>query len=85
MKWGLALTNPAKRGLRKLSTDENRKLDQVFSLMRDHPFQGDIKFLQGGRGAIRRRVGDIRMSYELHHDIKVIVVTGVERRGSNTY
>jgi mRNA-degrading endonuclease RelE of RelBE toxin-antitoxin system len=53
--------------------------------MSNNPFQGDIKFLKGGKGSIRRRIGDFRIFYELHHDHKVIVVTAIKRRGSNTY
>jgi mRNA interferase RelE/StbE len=85
MRWGLALTSPAKRQLRRLSQPEQSEINQVFFLMRDNPFQGDIKFLRGGRGVLRRRVGDFRILYELHYDDKVIVVTAVKRRGSNTY
>jgi len=85
MKWGLALTNPAKRSLKRLSPQERHRLNQVFSLMSENPFQGDLKFLKGGNGAIRRRIGNLRVFYELHQDSKVIVVTGVVRRGSNTY
>ena len=85
MKWGLAITNPAERGLRKLSREEQEHLNRVFDLMRNNPFHGDIKFLRGGRGTIRRRIGDIRIFYDLHQDIKVIVITAVERRSSKTY
>jgi mRNA-degrading endonuclease RelE of RelBE toxin-antitoxin system len=85
MKWGLALTSPAKRQLRRLSQPERSAINEVFSLMRDNPFQGDIRFLRGANGTLRRRVGDFRVFYELHYDDKVIVVTAVKRRGSNTY
>lgn len=85
MTWGLALTSPAKRQLRRLSQPERSEINSAFSLMSDNPFQGDIKFLRGGGGALRRRVGDFRIFYELHYDSKVIVVTAVKRRGSNTY
>jgi mRNA interferase RelE/StbE len=85
MKWGLAITNPAKRRLRRLSAPERREINRAFSLMCNDPFQGDIKFLRGASGTIRKRVGDFRIFYELHQDNKVIVVTAVERRGSNTY
>ena len=85
MKWGLAIANPARRQLRKLSPAELLDIDQVFSLMCDNPFQGDIKYLRGGRGVLRRRVGDFRILYDLHYDHKVIVVMAVKRRGSNTY
>jgi mRNA interferase RelE/StbE len=85
MKWGLAIANPAKRQLRRLSPPERDAVNRAFSLMCNDPFQGDVKFLRGGGGALRRRVGDFRIFYELHKDNKVIVVTAVERRGSNTY
>jgi mRNA-degrading endonuclease RelE of RelBE toxin-antitoxin system len=34
---------------------------------------------------LRRRVGDWRILYELNESRKLIVVTAVKRRGSNTY
>ena len=49
------------------------------------PFGGDVKFLRGLNGALRRRVGDWRILYDLNSESKVIVVTAVKRRGSNTY
>lgn len=85
MKWGLALTSPAKRQLRRLSRPEQSQINDAFSLMSVDPFNGDIKFLRGQSGALRRRVGDFRIFYELHYDNKLIVVTGVQRRASNTY
>lgn len=44
-----------------------------------------MKFLHGLDGALRRRVGDWRILFELHETKKVIVVTAVKRRGSKTY
>jgi len=85
MKWGLALTNPAKHGIKRLSPQERDHINKVFSLMCDNPFQGALKFLKGADGAIRRRIGELRIFYELHQDSKVVVVTGVKRRGPNTY
>jgi len=49
------------------------------------PFKGDVKFLRGLDGALRRRIGDWRVLYELDQEHKVIVITAVKRRGSNTY
>jgi mRNA-degrading endonuclease RelE of RelBE toxin-antitoxin system len=47
--------------------------------------QGDIRFLKGSNGGLRRRVGDWRILYDLEPEYKMIVVTAIKRRGSNTY
>jgi mRNA interferase RelE/StbE len=85
MKWGLAITSSAKRQLRRLSAPERQQIDHAFSQMCDDPFLGDVKFLHGLDGTLRRRVGDWRVLYELNQENKIIVVTAIKRRGSNTY
>jgi mRNA interferase RelE/StbE len=85
MKWGLAITNRAKRQVRRLSAPELDQINRAFSAMCEDPFQGDVKFLKGIEGAFRRRVGDWRVLFELNQENRIIVVTAVKRRGSNTY
>jgi mRNA-degrading endonuclease RelE of RelBE toxin-antitoxin system len=85
MKWGLAITSRAKRQLRRLSAPDRDQIDHAFSEMCYDPFRGDVKFLKGLDGALRRRIGDWRILYDLNHQNKVIVVTAVKRRGSKTY
>jgi len=85
MKWGLAITSRAKRQLRRLSAPELNDVNHEFSEMCYDPFKGDVKFLRGLDGALRRRIGDWRVLYELDQEHKVIVITAVKRRGSNTY
>jgi mRNA-degrading endonuclease RelE of RelBE toxin-antitoxin system len=85
MKWGLAITSSAKRQLRRLSAPELSDINRAFSEMCEDPFRGDAKFLRGLDGALRRRIGDWRILYELNQEHKVIVITAVKRRGSNTY
>jgi mRNA-degrading endonuclease RelE of RelBE toxin-antitoxin system len=85
MKWGLAITSRAKRQLGRLSAPERDQIDHAFSEMREDPFRGSIKFLRGLDGALRRRVGDWCVLYELNQENKIIGVTAVKRRGSNTY
>jgi len=84
MKWGLQIGNRAKRQLRRLSGAEHEVVNEVFSELCNDPFQGDIKVLRG-LGALRRRVGDWRIMFDLDHANRVIKVTSVERRGSTTY
>lgn len=85
MKWGLAIASRARRQLRRLSAPERDEIDRAFSEMCENPFKGDVKFLRGVDGALRRRVGDWRVLYELNQESKIIVVTAIKRRGSNTY
>jgi hypothetical protein len=44
MKWGLALTNPARHALR----------DAALRDMQDDPLSGDVKFLRGTHRTLRR-------------------------------
>jgi mRNA-degrading endonuclease RelE of RelBE toxin-antitoxin system len=85
MKWGLAITSSAKRQLRGVPAPELDQINSAFSEMCEDPFRGDVKFLRGLDGALRRRVGDWRVLYELNQEHKVIVITAVRRRASNTY
>lgn len=84
MTWGLVIASRAKRQLRRLSTAERDSIDAVFLQMCNDPFYGDVKVLRG-LDALRRRVGDWRILYMLDDGKKIIVVTAVKRRGSNTY
>lgn len=85
MKWGLVIGNRAKRQLRRLADAERHQIDAVFLEMCHNPYHGDVQFIKGSDGAFRRRTGDLRILYDLEPEHKVIVVTAVKRRSSNTY
>ena len=85
MKWGLVIANRAERQLRRLPDAERQQIDGAFSEMCLNPYHGDVQFLKGSDNALRRRIGDWRILYDLEPEHKVIVVTVVKRRGSNTY
>jgi mRNA interferase RelE/StbE len=84
MNWGLVIANRAKRQLRRLPADEQQKISEAFWEMSENPFLGDVKLLRG-LNALRKRVGDWRILYELNEAKKLIVVTAIKRRGSTTY
>jgi mRNA interferase RelE/StbE len=84
MKWGLLITNRARRQLRRLPAEERDHIDEAFSQMCEDPFKGDVKSLRG-LDALRRRVGDWRILFELSETKRIIIVTAIKRRGSNTY
>lgn len=84
MKWGLVIGSRAKRQFRRMPSDARRAIDAAFSEMCNDPFEGDVKVLHG-LSSLRRRVGDWRILFELIESEKLIIVTAIKRRGSNTY
>ncbi len=86
MRWGLVITSPAGRGLRKVPRADLEHINDALDEMCADPYSGDIKFLRGASGpTFRRRVGDWRILFELDKKQQSIVVLAVRRRGSKTY
>jgi len=85
MPWDLVITKPAGRDLRQLSRDDLRRVNVAFDAMRSDPYSGDIKFLRGSAGALRRRVGVWRILFAVDQNRREVVIFGVKRRTSTTY
>jgi mRNA-degrading endonuclease RelE of RelBE toxin-antitoxin system len=85
MTWGLVITSPAERGLRKVPRADLEHINTTFSDMCADPYSGDVKFLRGMGQTFRRRVGDWRILFELDKARQTIVILAVKRRGSKTY
>jgi mRNA-degrading endonuclease RelE of RelBE toxin-antitoxin system len=56
-----------------------------FEAMRADPYSGDIKFLRGAGGTLRRRVGAWRILFAVNQAKREVAVLGVKRRTSTTY
>jgi mRNA-degrading endonuclease RelE of RelBE toxin-antitoxin system len=76
-------SRPAARDLRRLPPDDLQRVD--VEAMRADPYGGDIKFLRGTGGTIRRRVGVWRIFFEVNQQRRAVVILGVSRRTSTTY
>jgi mRNA-degrading endonuclease RelE of RelBE toxin-antitoxin system len=85
MTWGFLIANRAKRQLRRLSADETDYINAAFGDMCRAPYDGDVKFLKGTGGTLRRRVRGWRIVYEVDPKRRIIQILEVERRSSNTY
>ena len=85
MPWDLVITKPAARDLKSLSRDDLHRIDAVFEAMRNNPYSGDIKFLAGTGGTLRRRVGVWRIFFEVHQRQQNVFILAVRRRTSTTY
>lgn len=84
MKWGLVVASRAKRQFRRLPAHDRDAIEAALFEMCADPFSGDVKRMRGTDGW-RRRVGDWRILYKFDEHNKVIVVTAIKRRDSNTY
>ena len=57
MAWDLVIAKPAERDLREPSRDDLRRINRALEAMRADPYSGDVRFLKGEVGQLRRRVG----------------------------
>jgi mRNA-degrading endonuclease RelE of RelBE toxin-antitoxin system len=85
MTWSLVIARPAENVLRRVPAVDRKRIDAAFSEMCVNPFAGDVKSLRGTKGALRRRVGDWRILYDIDTERRLVVVLAVKRRGSKTY
>jgi mRNA-degrading endonuclease RelE of RelBE toxin-antitoxin system len=85
MPWDLVITRPAGRDLRQLSSDDLCRVNMAFEAMRSDPYSGDIKFLSGSGGTLRRRVGVWRIFFVVDQQNRRVAIFGVKRRTSTTY
>jgi mRNA-degrading endonuclease RelE of RelBE toxin-antitoxin system len=49
------------------------------------PLRGDIKYLRGQSGRLRRRVGNWRIFFRLLPEQRHVLVSAIERRTTTTY
>jgi mRNA-degrading endonuclease RelE of RelBE toxin-antitoxin system len=72
--WDLVITKPAERDLRTPARNDLVRINAAFVAMRPNPYGGDIKFLKGTTGALRRRVGSWRILFKVDQSKRVVVV-----------
>jgi mRNA-degrading endonuclease RelE of RelBE toxin-antitoxin system len=85
MKWGLVITRPAQRVMRRMPAPDRETFDKVFQEMQHDPFAGDVKYLKGLNGVLRRRVGIWRIVFSVESEARLVIINLVKRRGSHTY
>jgi mRNA-degrading endonuclease RelE of RelBE toxin-antitoxin system len=83
--WTVVLAGPARKSLKRIPAADREGIHAALKEMEADPFRGDIKYLKGQKGRLRRRVGDWRIFFHLAPEQKHLVVTAIERRTSTTY
>jgi mRNA-degrading endonuclease RelE of RelBE toxin-antitoxin system len=65
MNWSIELTAEAKRQLERLPRNIHKQLERSIDAMKQDPFVGNVKALQGEewKGVYRKRSGDYRILF----------------------
>jgi mRNA-degrading endonuclease RelE of RelBE toxin-antitoxin system len=83
--WTVVLAGPARKSLKRIPVADRETIHTALKEMETDPFRGDIKYLKGQKGRLRRRVGEWRIFFYLVSEQKHLVITAIERRTSTTY
>ncbi len=78
--WNLIILKKAEKYLKKLSSNEQKRIIQALKLLIQDPNQADIKQLQG-RLEYRLRVGNFRILYRKDEQNLTYVITKIKSRG----
>ena len=80
MTYRIEVAPAALRQLRKLDPDARRRVQAAIELLADQPRPGAAKKLVSGAGEWRVRTGDLRVVYEIHDDVLLVLVVAVGHR-----
>ena len=84
MTWGLQVTGPAQKDLRKLPAKDQAHIKAALTAMQEDPFSGDIVRLKAQPTAWRRRVGSYRILFDVYPEQLLVIVAAITRRTSTT-
>ena len=80
MTYRVEVAPAALRQLRKHDPDARRRVQAAIELLAHQPRPGSAKMLVGGAGEWRVRTGDLRVVYEIHDDVLLVLVVAVGHR-----
>jgi mRNA interferase RelE/StbE len=78
--WEIVLTNAAKKYLKKLTSDNQKRIINTLRSLLTEPSLADLKPLKG-RDEARLRVGDYRVILKIDAENKQIVITKIGSKG----
>lgn len=85
MNWTITIDNRAEKRLRKFPAKDYERIRHAINAIELDPFFGDIEKLSSADNSWRRRVGNYRIFYEIYDKKKLIYISEIKRRTSNTY
>jgi mRNA-degrading endonuclease RelE of RelBE toxin-antitoxin system len=87
MNWIVRVAEDAQTFIESLPAKTARQLNRSIVQMKQDPFQGDVKALQGKewKGYYRKRTGDYRIIFFPHREQHIVDVALVVLRSEKTY
>lgn len=87
MNWVVRIADDAQASIDSLPQKPRRQISRGITQMEQDPFQGDVKALQGKawKGYYRKRAGDYRIIFFVHHAEHLVDVGWVLPRSEKTY
>ena len=85
MLWNLAVVRSAEKQLKKIPAADQKRIVAALDQMRTDPLSGDVVRLNAMDQALRRRVGNYRIFFDIYPAEQLVVVSAIVRRSSTTY
>ena len=85
MSWRIIVVGRAGKQLKRIPASDAERIESAIDAMERDPFAGDIEKMGGQENIWRRRVGAYRIFYEVFANQRMIRITEIRRRASNTY
>ncbi|OGZ98331.1 MAG: hypothetical protein A3G49_01560 [Candidatus Sungbacteria bacterium RIFCSPLOWO2_12_FULL_41_11] len=83
MNWDYRLSDKALKNLKEFPKQDRLRIYEALETMKDAPFIGDIKPIQGEENLWRRRIGAYRIYFRPFHEKRVFDIPGIERKRSH--
>ena len=83
MRFKVILHKDAVKDYKKSDSKLKARINKAIDAISENPFYGvHIKKLEGQLSCMYRyRIGDMRILYEIHNDIKIVRIKAIEPRG----
>jgi mRNA interferase RelE/StbE len=84
MSWAVAVSNRARRNLKRVPAADRERIMAALDALRSDPLSGDVVKL-AGQDAFRRRVGNYRIIFRIDFKSVAVGVLDIQRRTTTTY
>lgn len=85
MNWTVIVDDYAKKYLKRIPKKDADHIKEKLKDLEYEPYAGDIEKMEGQKDVWRRRIGSYRIIYEIYNNKRVIYISEIKRRTSNTY
>ena len=84
MSWAVAVSNNARRNLKRVPDADQQRIMAALDAMSIDPLSGDVVKLSG-QDSFRRRVGNYRIIFRIDFKAFAVGIIDIQRRTTTTY